>query len=480
MIVNLRAHPQSIKAALLRYQDPLRIVRVVNHALNWGHCIISLTKPAPRRTQLSFTFQGKGGVPSSVLPCLTGVVPELFNCDEIVVGDSSETWRVANPRDVYADHSGICTLDLQLEGSTSLDTASLTLINYHRNFVLPDLASPAEVIARLRRDTLMDCGDPRLGERAITVRLLASDSQRLSRVGYNSRLGEQLRKQGLRHCRFKHLLEPSQILVDLLVWAEIGALENTRVQYYSSSVPISVPEQRFPSSEMTEPIRRCIDAQARQFLGVSLEVCSPPEVLSFDLDDSVTPDGPFQETWRQVLEWIVDRTSSPELAAVLGAAVELKEVRIAEELAERQRRVQEGKLVYFRGKALLQEPKSEKDVLALYFKLEGAGALPLASCQVLEHTAAKGTDAIGHFQVDATEAPHRFGLIEFEPDFSQFVIHGHSLRHVDLVICWTTRKEDPLTHTDRPWLAMYTDPSLQKTVPVVVLSRIPGLEVRHA
>ena len=137
-------------------------------------------------------------------------------------------------------------------------------------------------------------------------------------------------------------------------------------------------------------------------------------------------------------------------------------------------------MVFFGKKPLLQEPESEKDVLALYFKLEGAEGLPLESCCVLEHTPARGTDAIGHYRLTSADAPSQYALIEFEYKFANFLVHGHSVRHVDLIICWKTSARDPLRGTRYPWLMTYSPTDIDKKVPVVVLNRIPELEVRNA
>ena len=98
MILNLRAHPASILAAILKHSDPLRVLRVLNHVQTWSQCSIIVTKPGPRDTQLCFRFRHDRGLQPRVLPCLDGVVPQVFDCDKLICEEGDHSYCLTEPR----------------------------------------------------------------------------------------------------------------------------------------------------------------------------------------------------------------------------------------------------------------------------------------------------------------------------------------------------------------------------------------------
>ena len=227
-------------------------------------------------------------------------------------------------------------------------------------------------------------------------------------------------------------------------------------------------------------MRRALDGKARRYLGIALEIVAPDDLLSYDLDHCVVPDYRYLSLLDRLADWLQKVALSKDIQALHDGARHHRDTHVADLLQTRQNQLQRRPMVLLRGKPILHEPQSENDVLALYFKLEGAGALPVESCCVLEHTPARGTDAIGHFRLGAADALNKYALIEFEYNFANFLAHGHSLRHVDFVICWSVSTGAPLRPKDPSWLMTYTDTVLDKTIPVLVLSRIPELEVKGA
>ena len=240
------------------------------------------------------------------------------------------------------------------------------------------------------------------------------------------------------------------------------------------------PHDSHTCENLLRPLKEPLDQQASRCLGVAVEVSVAPGLLTHDLDHSAIPDTSYVNTIQQVAHWLRAFTYTPDTRSIHDSARRLRDARVARDLLDRQHRLERGRLVYLRGQPFLQEPQSENDLLALYFKLEGADALPFEECRVLEHTPSRGIDAIGHFQIDAADARHQYALIEFEHRFASFLAHGHSLRHVDLVICWSISDADPLRQTNNRWLMKYSDPALDKIIPVLILSRNPYLEVKNA
>ena len=478
MHIELRAYPRSLAAAALKHGDPLRIFRILNHVSPWSQCSITLTKPDERTTRLVFSFTSLSGQSPDILPCLDGVVPEVFDCDSLEFDAGEFTHQITEPRNAL-DRSG----DSLLLGLTSMqrdrpvEDTCLTVTNYRHPSILPKLTSVEYVVSRLRADTLILCGNAALGDRAITVSLLADKPHTLRRRGYNrTRLQELKTRQAPVYAQ-AHRFEESEVTVDLLMWVETDAWRESRLQVYAGAVPVVLPYSR-TDQKITRPLHASLDTKARAHLGLSVEVAAPDGLMDYELDHSLVPDANYLELFGRIDEWMRDTASCDEVGNLHACARDRRDELTANDLEARQNRLRSTRMVYYRGAPLLQEPRSEKDVLALYFKLEGAGALPVESCCVLEHTPARGTDAIGHFRISSADAPNPFALIEFEHRFANFLAHGHSARHVDLIICWSGSTKDSLRPTKHRWLMSYTADDIAKTVPVILLGSIPGLEIR--
>ena len=479
-MLNLRAHPVSLSAAIINHSDPLRLFRILNHVSSWTHCSITLRKPAPTTTELEFRFRST--VEDSVVPCvsscLDGVVPEVFDCDALSITNPL-SYHLRSPRTAIDKSNN--SLQLYFEASANPptpDSSSITLVNYHRPYVLPSLSSQGELISRLRTDTLLDCGNAALGPRNVTISFLSPQSKTIRRTAFNRTRLQALKHQGAHVYRTIHGFDTSGVLVDLLAWVSRKASTESRAQMYAGAVPLLFSSHETRTT-LLAPLQRPLDTQSRQHLGVAVEISAPENFITYDLDDRAVADAHYRDLICQVGEWLDDMVAADDMRALYDAARDRRDIEVARLLQRRQAHMQQTRMVFLSGTPILQEPRSENDVLALYFKLEGASALPVHTCCVLEHTPSRGTDAIGHFRISAADAVNQFALIEFEHRFTNFLTHGHSLRHVDLIICWSASSADPLTRTRRPWLMNYTDTRLHRTVPVLVLSRIPNLEVRN-
>jgi hypothetical protein len=84
---------------------------------------------------------------------------------------------------------------------------------------------------------------------------------------------------------------------------------------------------------------------------------------------------------------------------------------------------------------LAREPENENDTLAILWKLEALGGLPLKQFETLGH-AGDGPDLIVHFQEDSQSNPERYVSIEVESRFYNYKAHGHTASLYPRVICW--------------------------------------------
>jgi len=97
------------------------------------------------------------------------------------------------------------------------------------------------------------------------------------------------------------------------------------------------------------------------------------------------------------------------------------------------------------GRRLLHRvPENEQDTLALFWKLEGANALPFAHFISLEHTNKGGIDVIADYQLDEDGQLRIAEAIEFEHTYENFLAHGHSAKQTSMIICWKVRNPSNL------------------------------------
>ena len=479
MILNLRVNPRSIYEAKTRHADPLRVLRVVNHVAGWNRCSIALTKPAPEQTVLEFSFLAPSGSRVSALSCLDGAVPEVFDCDGLMVEEDGHRYGLDRPRRLLDPKGRFLRFDLcSTSVGTSADAARLSLKNYHDCFVPAEFTSTDRVVARLWTDTIIGSGNPAVGDRRMDVRVLSPHSQVLHRRGHNDRRRKESTVTTPTY-RKVEVLRDINAFVDLFLWVDETKRHQPHLQIYSGGVPVGISSGRDARQRWVHSLRAPLDRPTTKHLGIGLEVSVPPEAILFDLDHSAVPTAEYFGVVDAVGDWLTSTVVEREASRFYEEVRRYRDVEVANRLLERQRRVQDGATVFVKRKPLLQEPQSENDVLALYFKLEGAGALPVPTCRVLEHTPGRDIDAVGHFRLSAADREHKFALIEFEHRFANFIRHGHSVRHVDLVICWMVGAADPLETTGQPWLMTYTDPVVNRTIPVLVLGQIPELEVRR-
>ena len=154
----------------------------------------------------------------------------------------------------------------------------------------------------------------------------------------------------------------------------------------------------------------------------------------------------------------------------------------AKRLRERQIRAQTADRVCYESKPVMLVPSNENEVIALVCKLESLGALPFYDFTLLEYTARVGIDALASFQMTETEVPTQYGSVELEFNYENFFDHGHPERHVNLVICWGFRDDEPpapLRPREDLGAGFFEYRSSEWSFIVLVLSEISSIEVRR-
>jgi hypothetical protein len=141
---------------------------------------------------------------------------------------------------------------------------------------------------------------------------------------------------------------------------------------------------------------------------------------------------------------------------------------------------QDQKFVFLKadGKLLHRVPDNEHDALALLWKLEGAGAIPIARFESLEHTTLEGIDIIANLRLRADSDTQLLIPVEVEDTFEEFFEHGHNPNQTGAIICWRIddSEDSRLEQSDLHYL-MYLK-SQDRKIPVLIISRFSTIEVR--
>ena len=136
----------------------------------------------------------------------------------------------------------------------------------------------------------------------------------------------------------------------------------------------------------------------------------------------------------------------------------------------------EQKWIYFKSVLVHKEPKNEKDLLALLWKLEGLNALPFYYFKSLEHTAQKGIDIIADFQETDISEKKLFVSVEAEYILENYENHDHVPEQTSLIIAWDSKSHSDLIKGKNKW--SYQWEYLGEKLNVILLKYIPDIEVK--
>lgn len=126
-------------------------------------------------------------------------------------------------------------------------------------------------------------------------------------------------------------------------------------------------------------------------------------------------------------------------------------------------------------KVLHKAPRAEQDTLALFWKLEALELVPFAKFITLEHTAREGIDVIATYLIDDQSTIKQFESIEFEFNFSNYIVHGHNPKQTSMIICWAVDKPREL-HKVNEYFYRYNLEGL--SIPVYEIKNFPGLIIK--
>jgi len=123
-----------------------------------------------------------------------------------------------------------------------------------------------------------------------------------------------------------------------------------------------------------------------------------------------------------------------------------------------------------------REPDNEYDTLAILWKLEGMGKVPLEKFRTMEHTAIGGIDIIGELQEKEGYEVQKYVSIEVEFAFHRFMLHRHSPAQTRYIFCWEVADPEALEKTDLPF--KHRKVINDRMIEVYEIRRFPGIQVR--
>ena len=200
--------------------------------------------------------------------------------------------------------------------------------------------------------------------------------------------------------------------------------------------------------------------------------------INIDYNYKALPEDNFCSLYHTLTTKIQSILSSNQLDQIRERARSIMLSKSAEKLSQRKDRLLKSPKIFFNEKLIYRVPQNEQDTVLLFIKLVSMNKVPLHYVNLLEYNTVEGTDALGDLQIFKEEPKITNALIEFENQFSKFIIHGHSIAHVDCVICWEIDKPLLVSQSKKKrWLYFYKREG--KSIPVINISKFSGLKIKE-
>ena len=374
---------------------------------------------------------------------LDGTYPELLWCDSLVVCRNGQLYRIAHPisqaTPVEVDHFD----DFPVNG--------LRILNFQRSGKLAtDFLDQDKMRALLRSSTWLGSQKYAKSKARLNINILAT------RLSFSP---ASITRQELGHDSFRRTIVIDQ--------------RSVLISYPGSDKRIVCRMDALGVLHDTEsllPIMNAVRTSELNSFELELQGAWPFEA------------GPLRgRVQTERLESVVDVFAEKirhdqEIRAEAKKLRQAELARQADLLNTRVAYAKASELVYWNDHVVGCVPRSELATVALISKLEGMDALPFARYDSLAWAGHEGIDAIVDLQFKPDDALVSYAPVEYEFLFENFILHGHPVQHVALIICWDDQNDPRLVSGPDSWLKSYTDSD--KTIPVLILKNIPNVTVR--
>lgn len=477
MKLKLRTSLGSLYEALLVVDEPCNIVRLSDFVCEWESLHIQVSKIATQ-TRLRLHF-ATGMTAQEFITRVSLGLPELLNCDSLLIHGPDGTYSAAKVRNLLEPKNTSTWVEFSHDDTAPNPRGlTITLNGFGGATVLARLTIPGIVEALVKRTTLV-AGLPPTADRTISFEVLANRRQE-SIKNRHSVLVEELRKQNVAFFETKPtMLSPTGPKVASIIFASAHEWTSGEWSFVSGGHVVFLPR----SSDLEALRKRIvttfsnINRASSKFIGYRITVEFPN--ASFNEQFVLIPDSIYVSQLDLLDKWLSAGLPFGDVQRVKKRAVLLALELAASKLSVRKQQLESAARVLVGNRLMFQVPKSEQETVILFAKLEAIGATPLHYIKLLEMSPS-GIDSIADIQVFQHEPVTKYGLIEFEPRFSQFVAHGHPVDHVDLIVCWEVDGiwKDKLGKTKYPWLFTYKGQG--REVRAISLSGFPDVRITEA
>lgn len=147
----------------------------------------------------------------------------------------------------------------------------------------------------------------------------------------------------------------------------------------------------------------------------------------------------------------------------------------SKELDIRLENISNKKKIYVDNEFYGNIPENEMSVIALFSKLEKSNKLPFYKFESFEFSP-KGIDCIAKYKITQDDVIRTLP-VEFEYQYKNFILHGHPTNHCEIVICWDlgmNPDNQDIENTDFNWLLF----SKKSNLKIVLISKFSNIDLR--
>ena len=460
MQVFLRSAWDDLQRYLDNHFNPLGVIEVVNYFPGIGNWEFKVTQQSDTQFRLDVYATGRLDWEVELADLLSGSIPHLFYCSEIQIKSEGKVFGTKEHGDLFLHRSRSNTLNFSEVATWEAEQPNLSLIGFGKGILYPELSNETKVREFFISNTWVGNKQFRTSNTSVEWKILATHvatikPRTLSDPWRNSKL--------IRH------YEKSGVKMTLAI-SPPPKSRNIRIE----GVGFSREFSGFPIG--TDPIRSALSESGIDLGQGYALILETAKHLNLNALGDVDFSKEFVAIYEEFAPIIRFDEALKAYSDKLRAEENLLTTRI---LNERKSKAQTDLKVKLQELVLLNEPKSELGVIALFSMIEALGLLPFERFNLREVTpTGRGIDALADFQIHPNEQVTILGALEFEFKYVNFVTHGHERPQVELIVCWelgTNRPSDyDLEETEYPWL--YILPSTPTSlISVVVLREIPGL-----
>ncbi len=401
-----------------------------------------------------------------VIKVLERPLPEIFNCDEILIECYDGVYSIKRMRDFIKKKENTFFKDINQITAKSYNQMNIKLIGYgSKRFNA--IFNKENIIAYI----------------ANYCSLNYLNSKKIIKFKYFNNKFEveksdllEIQKQQINY-KFKKI-EDENFLANIKLWNNLNRDENIRqVTILNNDIRINDNLNVF-LKEIEKNLSKSFVSNVPQFERyISFEIVINLKKIDLDEKFHIVNNDKIEKVNKLINKKLHDKNFL-EKGEIVKYSEELSLQRQVEKLNLRKKKLSDSKKIYLNDNVIFREPQNEQETVLLFIKLASLNATPLTYVNVLEYSTSEGIDAIANIQLDASSPVEKDCLVEFEPTFGQFIQHKHPPKHVDYIICWKIENHFKKSlRSNNDWLYSFNLENYPKEVKVVEISKFNNIKV---